>query len=112
MYEQYIELHPVNAHACVTDYEEIDDASVIITNANETYSLNLTIYSDGNFSEPNETLVIYLFVDFMDEINDKDAESLRSRIFFDLPTTTVTIISSGKVLMAIITCIIAYHVPV
>ena len=91
------ELHTVNAHVCVADYEEIDGTSVIITDSNRTYSLNLTIYSDANFSEPSETLMISLLVDFLDEINDEDAESLRNRIFFDLPTTTVTIVSSGKV---------------
>ena len=92
----FIHIHTY-VHVCFADYEEIDHTSVIITNADEPYSLNITIYNDSDFSEPNETLVISLSVGFGSEFNDADAASLQSRIFFDLRTTTVTVISSGKI---------------
>ena len=90
---------------CFIDYEEFDNASVIIANADKPHNLNLTIYNDADFSEPNETIVISLSVGFAAEFSDADADSLQRKIFLDLPTTTISIVSSGE----IYTSTIIYH---
>ena len=89
----YIHVH---IHVCFADYEDIANVSVIIRESDELYTLNLTIYNDADFSELNETLVITLSVGFVTKVNDADAADLQSRIFLDQPTTTITIINSGK----------------
>ena len=88
----------IYTHVICADYEEISSESVlIIPNSDEAYSLNLTIYNDPDFSEPNETIVIALSVDFLTKLDDAETASLQSRIFLDLPTTTITIVNSGKI---------------
>ena len=94
------------------DYEEISSENVIIAKSDEAYSLNLTIYNDADFSEPNETIVIAMSVDFLTTLDDAETASLQSRIFLDPPTTTITIVNSGKIynnnIFSIVNHIVAY----
>ena len=78
------------------DYEEISSASVTITNSDMEYAFDLTIFNDADLFEENETIVIDLSVGFKSKLHDADTDSLQSRIFLDPPTTTITIVDSGK----------------
>ena len=93
----YIHAYTYIIHMFIfADYEDIASASVTITNSDIDHGFNLTIFSDADLFEENETIVIGLSVGFKANLHDADIDSLQSRIFFDPPTTTITIVDSGK----------------